>query len=90
VTSERAQPKSTPLLSIFFVAVAVVLLVGATPRRAAAVWSTRGPDGGDVTALAIEPGAPAHVYAGTGSTASSGAGTPASRGSPRGTVSRTR
>ncbi|MBP1690365.1 MAG: hypothetical protein H6Q34_938, partial [Deltaproteobacteria bacterium] len=44
---------------------AVLTLVMATPERAGAVWSTHGPDGGDVTALAVEPGAPTRLYAGT-------------------------
>ena len=47
------------------VALAAVLLLGAAPERAFAVWQTHGPDGGEITALAVEPAAPSHVYAGT-------------------------
>jgi hypothetical protein len=52
----------------------LVLLTGVA-RGDVEVWSSIGPNGGTVFALAIDPHAPATIYAGTGWSASRGRAT---------------
>jgi hypothetical protein len=42
-------------------------LIGAPASAQSGAWVTNGPNGGSVSALAVDPGQPAIVYAGTGS-----------------------
>ena len=59
VSSERRRRSWLAVVIVSF-----AILVGSR-ERADAMWSTQGPYGGDVTALAVAPGAAPTVYAGT-------------------------
>jgi hypothetical protein len=42
-----------------------IALFAATASAGVGVWTTNGPGGGDILALAIDPSSPATLYAGT-------------------------
>lgn len=57
----------SPALRVSLLAFAVLCSVGAADLACAAIdaWSTHGPDGGSISALAIDPATPSTLYAGT-------------------------
>jgi photosystem II stability/assembly factor-like uncharacterized protein len=66
----RADGFKVWVMKTVIAAVAALAVLGGEPSRAAAGvnrWSTRGPEGGRISGLAIDPTAPATLYAASGS-----------------------
>src|SRR5439155_9699484 len=61
----REAAMTAPRVSLPFLLLALILSILGAARRADAGWTAIGPEGGTVTALAINPATPTTLYAGT-------------------------
>src|SRR5437016_2862110 len=61
----REAAMTAPRVSLPFLLLALILSILGGARRADAGWTAIGPEGGTVTALAINPATPTTLYAGT-------------------------